>query len=46
MSPQEVADHVFRAMREERFWIFTHPESKSWVQKRMENILQGLESVI
>lgn len=35
-----VADAVFDAIREERFYIHTHPELKAWVQMRMEAILQ------
>lgn len=40
MSPQQVAEHVFRAIREEQFYILTHPEYNLEVQKRMEDILQ------
>jgi len=40
ISPQEVAERVFDAIRNENFYILTHPESKSSVQKRMEDILQ------
>lgn len=39
ISPQQVAEQVFDAIRNEKFYIFTHPESKASVQKRMENIL-------
>ncbi len=40
MSPQEVADDVFKAIRAEQFYILTHPEFNPAVQKRMEDILQ------
>jgi len=40
LSPEEVAEHVFRAIREERFYILTHPEWRSAIQTRMEDILQ------
>ncbi len=40
MSPSRVADHVFDAIRDEKFYILTHPESKRNVQIRMEGILQ------
>ena len=40
MSPQQVADHVFKAMRDEKFYILPHPEYKPRVQTRMEDILQ------
>ena len=41
MSPQEVADHVFTAIREERFYILTHPEATPIIEERMQNILHG-----
>jgi NAD(P)-dependent dehydrogenase (short-subunit alcohol dehydrogenase family) len=41
MSPDELASHVFRAIREERFYIFTHPEEMQSIRERMENILHG-----
>jgi NAD(P)-dependent dehydrogenase (short-subunit alcohol dehydrogenase family) len=40
MDPQEVADHVFRAIRENSFYIFPHPELKEAIQQRTEMILQ------
>jgi NADP-dependent 3-hydroxy acid dehydrogenase YdfG len=40
MSPQQAADIVFQAIRDEKFYIFTHPEMKPLVQLRMEDILQ------
>ncbi|MCX6030500.1 MAG: SDR family NAD(P)-dependent oxidoreductase [Chloroflexi bacterium] len=42
MSPQEVTDHVFKAIREERLYILTHPEFTPMIQERMENILHEL----
>lgn len=39
MSPGQVADYVFRAIRDEKFYILTHPEFKPVVQLRMEDIL-------
>ena len=41
ISPAQVADVVFKSIREERFYIFTHPEFTESVQVRFENILQG-----
>jgi NAD(P)-dependent dehydrogenase (short-subunit alcohol dehydrogenase family) len=38
--PEQVADAVFRAIREERFYILPHPEGKGLVRTRMEDILQ------
>jgi hypothetical protein len=40
MDPAEVARQVFEAIREERFYILTHPEVKEWVRNRMEGIIQ------
>ena len=40
MPPQQVADSVFKAIRDERFYILTHPEWKKAVRVRMEDILQ------
>lgn len=40
MPPVQVADAVFAALREERFYILTHPEGKEAVRTRMEDILQ------
>jgi short-subunit dehydrogenase len=41
MPPAQVADVVFQAIREERFYILTHPEGKDWIRTRLEGILQG-----
>jgi NAD(P)-dependent dehydrogenase (short-subunit alcohol dehydrogenase family) len=40
ISPSQVADDVFNAIRDEKFYILTHPESKVLVKHRMEAILQ------
>src|SRR6516162_3964639 len=40
MPPAQVADAVFQAIHEERFYILTHPEGKDWIRTRMEDILQ------
>jgi NAD(P)-dependent dehydrogenase (short-subunit alcohol dehydrogenase family) len=42
MSPDEVANYVFDAIRNERFYIFTHPEDLPAIRDRMENIVKGL----
>jgi len=36
MEPPEVASLVVRAIREQRFWILTHPEWKKILRKRIE----------
>lgn len=40
ISPGKVAEHVFNAIREDKFYILTHPEFKPAIQSRMEDILQ------
>ncbi len=40
LPPQRVADQVFEAIRDEQFYILTHPDWKPLVQRRMESILQ------
>lgn len=40
ITRQQVADHVFNAIRSEQFYILTHPEYNPFIQKRLENILQ------
>ena len=40
LSPSQVAEAVFDAIRNERFYILTHADWKPLVQKRMNDILQ------
>ena len=40
MPAQQVADIAFQAIRDETFYILTHPESKEAIRVRMEDILQ------
>jgi len=40
IPPNQVADIVFAAIREEKFYILTHPEYGAAIQLRMEDILQ------
>jgi NAD(P)-dependent dehydrogenase (short-subunit alcohol dehydrogenase family) len=39
ISPERIAELVVDAIREERFYIFPHPERKADVRARMEDIL-------
>jgi len=41
MPPAEVADRVFEAIEEERFYILTHPEFMPLIEARMAAIVQG-----
>jgi len=38
--PSQVADIVFEAIRAERFYIFPHPDWKTYIRSRMEDILE------
>ncbi|MFC1715533.1 SDR family NAD(P)-dependent oxidoreductase [Candidatus Poribacteria bacterium] len=38
--PEQVADRVFEAVREDRFYIITHPRWKDCVRTRMKEILE------
>lgn len=41
MDPLEVADHVFTAIREDQFYILTHPDLNDRIQKRIGRVLTG-----
>jgi NAD(P)-dependent dehydrogenase (short-subunit alcohol dehydrogenase family) len=41
MEPSEVADKVWNAIQDERFYILTHDGSEDGVRRRMEAILSG-----
>lgn len=40
LSPQRVAEIVFAGIRERRFYLFTHPESKELMRQRFAEILE------
>lgn len=40
-APEQIADAVFAAVRQERFYIFTHPDYNEAIQRRMEDILSA-----
>jgi hypothetical protein len=41
LPAEEVAEHVVVAIREERFYVVTHEETKGRVRARMEDILEA-----
>ncbi len=41
LKPSEVAEMVLEAVRDDRFYIVTHPRFKKLIRLRMENILEG-----
>lgn len=45
-SPEEVADMVLAAVREERFWIFTHENAPQRLRTRFERLLEGHNPVL
>jgi len=42
MPPGKVADHVFQAIQDNRFYILTHPEFMPLVKARLEAIMRGM----
>ena len=40
IAPSEVAEHVVRAIRAEKFYILTHPKLKGAIKRRMDEILE------
>ena len=46
MQPATVAERVFQAIADEKFFIFTHPEMKPLIHARMEDILQERNPVL
>lgn len=43
LTPEQVAERVFEAVRDEKFYILTHPEWKDRIKVRMEDILAERE---
>jgi NAD(P)-dependent dehydrogenase (short-subunit alcohol dehydrogenase family) len=41
LSPRAVGDQVTAAIRDERFYILTHPEMRPHVEQRMKDIVSG-----
>ena len=41
LPPAEAAAQVVDAVKNERFYVLTHPEFAPWIQERMEDILEG-----
>jgi short-subunit dehydrogenase len=41
IKPAEVAELVLEAIRDDRFYVITHPRFKKLIRIRMENILEG-----
>jgi NAD(P)-dependent dehydrogenase (short-subunit alcohol dehydrogenase family) len=41
LSPRVVGEQVLDAIREERFYVLTHPEHNAWIDSRVKNLLSG-----
>ena len=41
IKPSEVAEMVLEAIRDDRFYVLTHPRYRKLIRLRMENILEG-----
>jgi NAD(P)-dependent dehydrogenase (short-subunit alcohol dehydrogenase family) len=41
VTAEEVAQKVFDALREKRFYIYSHPQALKGVQTRLEDVMQG-----
>ncbi len=39
IGPEQVGDMVFEGIRDERFYILTHPKIKAAIETRMQDIL-------
>ena len=39
MSPAEIADQVFEAIRDDKLYIITHPEMDGIIRERFDKIL-------
>ncbi|MCP4747519.1 MAG: hypothetical protein GY874_15455 [Desulfobacteraceae bacterium] len=46
MPASQVAEKVFQAIVDEKFYIFTHPEEKVKIQARMDDIVQERNPMI
>jgi short-subunit dehydrogenase len=43
MSPDEVGDRVVNAIEDEDLYIFTHPETRQWLDRRHAAITEAFE---
>lgn len=40
ITPAQAADCLFAALREDKFYVYTHPQAKPLIQTRMDDLLQ------
>ncbi len=46
VSPESIADKVFEAIREQQFWILTHPEMDASIRARVDGMLARRNPVV
>jgi NAD(P)-dependent dehydrogenase (short-subunit alcohol dehydrogenase family) len=45
ISPDEAGTHVLRAIRDDEFFVFTHPETRAWIEGRHQRLIDGFDRV-
>jgi NAD(P)-dependent dehydrogenase (short-subunit alcohol dehydrogenase family) len=45
LLPDEVGDRVLAAIRNGEFYIFTHPETRAWLEARHARLMEGYDSL-
>ena len=43
LSPDQIGRYVLRAVRDNDFFIFTHPEARAWVMEWHARVMQGFD---
>jgi NAD(P)-dependent dehydrogenase (short-subunit alcohol dehydrogenase family) len=45
LQPDEVGERVLAAIRNDDFFIFTHPETRAWLEARHEKLMGGFDAL-
>jgi short-subunit dehydrogenase len=45
LDPDEVGARVLAAIGDEEFFIFTHPETRSWIEARHRRLMAGFDAL-
>jgi NAD(P)-dependent dehydrogenase (short-subunit alcohol dehydrogenase family) len=45
ISPDEAGERVRRAIEDDEFFVFTHPETRTWIEARHRRLLDGFDRV-
>ncbi len=43
ISADEAGDRVVRAIRDNEFFVFTHPETRAWIEARHRRLMEGFD---